>query len=61
MESVEATPPEHSAGAVANILFDALRRGDYSAAARAREAGPTGVVSHQETTRSPEAVSPKRG
>ncbi len=37
MESIEATTSEYSAGAVANILFDALRRGDFSAAARAQE------------------------
>ena len=37
MESVEATPSEYAPGAVANIFFDALRHGDYSAAAKAQE------------------------
>jgi hypothetical protein len=37
MENADAIPPEIQAGAEANVLFDALRRGDFTAAAKAQE------------------------
>lgn len=37
MEPANTDQSEYAAGAVANIFFDALRRADYSAAARAQE------------------------
>jgi dihydrodipicolinate synthase/N-acetylneuraminate lyase len=37
MEATETIPPEVRAGVEANALFDAVRRGDYAAAAKAQE------------------------
>jgi hypothetical protein len=37
MEAIETIPPEIRANVEANALFDALRRGDYAAAAKAQE------------------------
>ena len=37
MYTAESIPPEVRASVEANALFDALRRGDYAAAAKAQE------------------------
>ena len=37
MSDTEAIPPEIRAGVEANALFDAVRRGDFAAAATAQE------------------------
>jgi hypothetical protein len=37
MSTMESIPPEARASVEANALFDAVRRGDYAAAAKAQE------------------------
>lgn len=37
MDGTKSSPPEIRAEVEVNILFDALRRGDYAAAAKAQE------------------------
>jgi hypothetical protein len=61
MCTVESIPPEVRASVEANALFDALRRGDYAAAAKAqeplRELGWT-INREQPKPRKRKAVSP---